>query len=185
MKIQDLFNVDADFVAHQATTIVGSSFITLQVHAGYGRHVYYLSKFQKVETLKWTTASEIQNVIGVCFVKISVCFFVLRMIEGTNNAIRRIFVSFMTILSVLMVANVLLLCLQCIPIQGIWDSEIPAHCIAPSNVDNISKAFSGMLRPTKGNSCDLCSGSFRCGYRFSLCVVAIIRSPWAEDESKN
>lgn len=137
--------VDADFVALQASNIVGSSLITLQVRAGYGRHVYYLSKTQLVETAKWTASSEIHVVIGVSLVKISVCFFVLRMIAGTNKAIRRIFVGFMIILIVLTVANVLLLCLQCIPIQGFWNPEIKARCVEPSDVEKISKAFSGKL----------------------------------------
>lgn len=133
---------DYTILAALASNIVGSSLITLQVRAGYGRHVYYLSKAQLIETAKWTASSEIHVVIGVCFVKVSVCFFVLRMIAGTNKAIRQIFVGFMITLSFLTVANVLLLCLQCIPIQGFWDPEIKAHCIKPSDVEKISKAFS-------------------------------------------
>ena len=180
-----LCSVDADFVVHQASTIVGSSLITLQVHAGYGRHVYYLSKIQLVETAKWTVSTQIPVVIGICFLKISVCFFVLRMISDTIEAIRRVIVGFMTILSVLTVVNMLLLCLQCMPIQGFWDPRIKAHCMKPSDVEKISKAFSGKLHWVQGTSDDSGSGSFRCGYRFSLRIAATNHCPGGTNESKN
>lgn len=133
----------------QCSTTVGSALITLQVHAGYGKHVRALRPSQIVETAKWTTSTEVQNLIGVYFVKVSVAFFVLRMISGTHRIMWRFLVGFMIVLSVLMVANVLLICLQCIPMQKIWNPELTGRCIAPSDVEKISKAFSGKSPQSK------------------------------------
>ena len=125
----------------QFSTIIGNALITLQVHAGYGRHVYYLSKHQIIETVKWTTLSEVQSAIGVFFVKLSVCLFILRMIAGTHKLMKRALLSIITILTLLMLGNVLVICFQCIPLEAVWNPAIPARCMPAPDLSKSSKAF--------------------------------------------
>ena len=155
--------------------MIGSVLNTLQVHAGYGRHLYCLSKQQIREAAKWTTLSEVQSLIGIYFVKVSVCFFIMRMLSRTNRAIQRTLVGFLTVLSILMVANVLLLCLRCIPIQGIWDHEVASRCILPSKIEKVSKAFSSKLSAVKRKTVSSIFESLWRDYRFHLRPPACIR----------
>ena len=129
----------------KATKIVEGIFITMQVHNGFGRHVYYLDQAQIVETTKWTTMAAIQNTIGVFFVKASVCFFVLRILARTHKRITRTLLLFVGFLALLMLSNVLVLCLQCIPFECIWNPAIKAQRIDPGIVTRLFKAFAGMF----------------------------------------
>lgn len=109
------------------------------------RHVYYLFKQQIIETTKWTTLSEIQSAIGVCLVKLSVCLFILRMIASTHKVMRRTLISLVTILTLLMLGNVLVICFQCVPFEAVWNPAIQARCIPASDLSRSSKAFNSRL----------------------------------------
>ena len=121
---------------------------TLQVHGGYGRHVYYLSHHQILETTKWTTVFQVQNAIGVYFVKVSVCWFILRMIAGTHEAIRRALLGTITLLTLLMLGNVFVICFQCVPFEAVWNPAISGRCMAASDVVKSTKTFNCRCFPS-------------------------------------
>ena len=98
-----------------------------------------------MEAVKWTTLSAVENAVGVYLVKISVCFFILRIISSTHKATTRVIYAFMVVLTLLCLGNVLLLCLQCIPIEGIWNPQLQSRCISPEAIDQAGKAFSGKI----------------------------------------
>ncbi len=122
--------------------------ITLQVHDGYGRHVYYLSDHQILESTKWTTISQVQNAIGIYFVKVSVCLFILRMIAGTHEAMRRVLLGTIVLLTLLMLGIVFVICFQCIPLEAIWNPAISGRCIAASDVIKSIITFDGRCFPS-------------------------------------
>ena len=132
----------------QASTIYGSIIISLQVRSGFGRHTYYLDDNQIREAVKWTTLSTIQNPFGVYFVRISACFFILRIISSTHKAMSRVIYAFMVVLTLLCLATVFLLCLRCIPIEGIWNPTVHSRCLPPRAVIQSSIAFSGKVPTT-------------------------------------
>ena len=121
--------------------------ITLQVHDGYGRHVYYLSNHQILQSTKWTTVFEVQNAIGVYFVKVSVCLFILRMIAVTHEAMRRVLLGTITLLTLLMLGNVSVVCFQCVPFDAVWNPAISGRCMTSSDADKLAKAFNGRCFP--------------------------------------
>ncbi|KAK0512238.1 hypothetical protein JMJ35_005366 [Cladonia borealis] len=132
---------DAAIIAALLSTLLGQVWITLQVHDGYGRHVYYLSNHQILQSTKWTTVFEIQNAIGVYFVKVSVCLFILRMIAVTHEAMRRVLLGTIALLTLLMLGNVSVICFQCVPFEAVWNPAISGRCMTGSDADKLAKAF--------------------------------------------
>ena len=115
----------------------------MQVHNGFGRHACSLSEGQLMKTTKWTTISEIQNIIGVFFVKFSVSLAILRILAGTFKLLRRGLSLYMGFLALLMLGNILILALQCLPFKSVWNTETPARCLSPATVTRFWKALAG------------------------------------------
>ncbi|KAL8830282.1 MAG: hypothetical protein Q9191_001515 [Dirinaria sp. TL-2023a] len=70
----------------EITTLVGLGFVTKEVIDGLGRHMYYLTEkhrkdFTIVGWLDW-----MQAFITICFCKISICMFLLRIKSTRQNA---------------------------------------------------------------------------------------------------
>ena len=132
---------------HQIVTVIGMTFTTAEVHAGFGKHITNLSLQQLMTIGRWIFISEVVSIISIYFVRISVCFFVLRMISRTHKIFRRVVIGLMALLSVLVLVNLLIFCLQCIPIEHLWNPELPAHCLASSRIYTITQAFNGNSDP--------------------------------------
>lgn len=70
------------------------------------------------------------------------------MIAGTHKVMRGFLLSIIVILTLLMLGNVLVICLQCIPFEAVWNPAIPARCIPASSLLKTSKSFNGRSSPS-------------------------------------
>lgn len=109
----------------------------LEVRYGLGRHIEFvlptLSQF-----LHSILVGEIANALGMGFVKMSFCFFLLRLIDRTHRRIAMTVYSIMILNAAVTVAAVFCLGFQCRPLEKIWHPEIPGTCLSPTRVVTIA-----------------------------------------------
>ena len=115
--------------------IISSGLVIVQVHYGFGRHRYYLTKWQYVETQKYSYGEWIQTFQTLMFNKISICFFLLR-IPVEKYLIRPIQAAIV----VLIVSNIILTFVwifQCNPIASAWNKDTPGTCFTDAQLQRI------------------------------------------------
>jgi len=95
------------------------------------------------QVLEWTTISEIVSFGAVCFVKLSVSVFVLRVIHKTHQRLRVTLYCFMVFLAITGLAAMLAVGLQCIPIRKLWDPSLSGRCFKPVVSTAITQVFGG------------------------------------------
>ncbi|KAL8936178.1 MAG: hypothetical protein Q9211_004313 [Gyalolechia sp. 1 TL-2023] len=71
-----------------ALSLLGTVANVYQVANGTGRHIETLTTEQLSEFIKWTFVEGVAFVISTCFVKVSVCIFILRLIDKTRRNMR-------------------------------------------------------------------------------------------------
>lgn len=95
---------------------------------GAGRHIETLAPTQLSEFIKWTFVEGVEFVIGTCFVKISVCVFILRFINKTRRFMRYFIYILMGFLIISTICLVVALLAQCRPLRALYDFEIKGKC---------------------------------------------------------
>ncbi|KAI4205260.1 MAG: hypothetical protein LQ350_000582 [Teloschistes chrysophthalmus] len=110
--------------------IAGVSFLTKLVEAGGGRHIVCLPPGQIYLVLKWSTIAQVCNVIGIGFVKVSVCLCVLRIIDRTRRRLAQFLWLLIAVVAASHLAQVLIFLLQCRPIQTMWDPTVKGTCFS-------------------------------------------------------
>lgn len=115
---------------------------TLQVKHGFGRHLPFVVSEVGPITM-YTTLSEMQSGIGTYLVKCSVCAFVLRLIQGTHRRLRFTIWTTIAILTVVTLATLLVIGLQCIPLEKVWRPDLPGSCTPKSAQTQLIRVFGG------------------------------------------
>ncbi|KAL8832912.1 MAG: hypothetical protein Q9170_004673 [Blastenia crenularia] len=100
------------------------------LYQGSGRPIATLTPGDISAFRKWTVIAEVQNSIGLCLVKLSVCSLLLRMVKKTHSRLRRATHGLIAILIVVASVQVLLLLLQCRPLSAIWDENKAGNCFS-------------------------------------------------------
>lgn len=116
----------------------------LEVKYGLGRHIVYITP-TLTEFLKSVTVGELTNALGVGFVKLSVCFFVLRLIDRTHRRVTRTLYSVMLLNTAVTLVAVFCIAFQCRPFEKIWHRNIPGHCFSSQILTNITRTVGGEL----------------------------------------
>lgn len=100
----------------------------LSVNSGAGKHTYELADplTQVPDVIKWNTAYQIDNVICVNLIKLSILLFVLRISNSKKTAHLIYFVMFS--MSVVNIVTVFSLALQCRPLEKLWNPTISGDC---------------------------------------------------------
>ncbi|KAL8668229.1 MAG: hypothetical protein Q9202_000207 [Teloschistes flavicans] len=111
--------------------IVGATFLTKLVQAGGGRHIVCLPPGQIYPVLKWSTLAQICNVIGIGFVKISVCLCVLRIIDRARRRLSQFLWILIAFVATSHFVQMLIFLIQCRPMQAIWDPNVKGTCFSP------------------------------------------------------
>ena len=128
------------------TTIIGAGFITAEVLNGLGRHEYYLTPSQRrnFQAVGW--ADWIQVFITLCLTKVSICLFLLRIIDS-RKVVRGIYVliGFMVLFSSVFVFLFIGICR---PLKAYWDVGVNGRCFSNPQVESIVIAQGGMLTRT-------------------------------------
>ena len=100
------------------------------IQAGVGQHTYCLPPERIPITLKWSTLAQIMNNIGIGLVKISVCLFVLRVIDRTRKSLARFLWLLIAFITLSHLVQVILFIVQCRPMAAIWDKSIEGQCFS-------------------------------------------------------
>ena len=109
---------------------MGVALLTKMIEAGVGRHASCLPVENLSAALKWSIRSQIMNNIGIGLVKISVCLFVLRIIDRTRKGLSRFLWVLMAFVALSHTAQVILFVVQCRPMAAIWDKTIEGSCFS-------------------------------------------------------
>ena len=123
----------------QGFAIAQSILTVFQVHSGLGRHIEYLQPYEISNVILLTTITLSLHNIGTFFVRVSVCLFVLRLVPPTHRELYIYTYILIAFSAVITTATLLLILLGCIPIEGTWNTEIKAHCIARSALTTIAR----------------------------------------------
>ena len=99
-----------------------------QVANGAGKHIDTLTPAQLSEFIKWTFVEGVEFVIGTCFVKISVCLFILRFINRTRWMMRCFIYTLMGFLVVSTLSLVIALLAQCRPLKALYLLDMEGRC---------------------------------------------------------
>lgn len=112
----------------QALSLAGTAFSILCIRDGAGQHVYDLSEpgIQVPGIIQWNTAYQIDNVLCVNLVKISILLFVLRI--QNSKLVARLVWAVMFVMSVVNLITAALLASQCRPLSKLWYPTIPGTC---------------------------------------------------------
>ena len=108
-------------------TIVANTILMNSYHHGIGRHSYYMTSDQILETSKWLWAAKSTNLFAVFLVKLSICLSFLRLVppKGIYEAVIHAMITALVPSVILMSTNYFF---ECRPIQKVWKPEIPGTC---------------------------------------------------------
>ena len=123
---------------------MGAGLITAEVLNGLGRHEYYLTPAQRrlFQVLGW--ADWIQTFITLALMKVSICLFLLRIVN-TKYVVRGMYalISFVTLFTAVFVFLFLGVCR---PLKAYWDVGVDGVCLSNHQVESIVIAQGG--KPT-------------------------------------
>ena len=123
---------------------MGASFVTAEVFNGLGRHEHYLkpSQLRNYQALAW--ADWVQVFITLLLTKISICLFLLRIVNSTK--VTRLMYGLIGFM-VLFTAVCLFLFLGiCRPLKAYWDVGVQGTCLSDRQVESIVIAQGGRLQ---------------------------------------
>ena len=127
------------------TSLIGAGFITTEVLNGLGRHEYYLSSAQRrlFQAVGW--ADWIQTFITLALMKISICLFLLRIVD-TKHVVRGMYALIMCI-TLFTAVSIFLFVGVCRPLRAYWDVGVNGVCLSNHQIESVvlaqgSKSFS-------------------------------------------
>ena len=100
---------------------------------GVGKHIFCLPTENVEEVLKWSTLTQMVEVITIAVVKISVCLLVLRVIEKAERRISQFLWALMGFVVASHFAAFLLYVLQCRPLAAVWNPSVHGTCYSQRN----------------------------------------------------
>ena len=115
------------------------------IDGGLGRHGYYLQKSQLRHFTALGWADWIQTFITLMFTKISICLFLLRIVDGRN-----IRIGMYLLIGCLILFTTVFTCLFlgiCRPLKAYWNVGMESVCLSDKMVENIVMAQGSMSAP--------------------------------------
>lgn len=112
--------------------MVSTGFNVPEVTAGYGQHLGHLSDRQVVEVLKWNYLATPLLVFSLATSKISICLFLLRVLDQVRLKFKRPFLyTIILLLTLNAVPSAGYALGQCQPVRKLWDTATPGRCQDP------------------------------------------------------
>jgi len=127
---------DACIIVALLISLFGAICNVFEVHNGFGKSGS-LTENELENLIHWALASEIQAVVGVMITKISVCWFVLRLLGKTHRWMRRVIWACMGLSFVTALMYVLSQAFVCIPLEAYWNPRVHGRCISKQTISNI------------------------------------------------
>ena len=114
------------------SNLVGLGFVTKEVEDGLGHHMYYLTKahvknFTVVGWLDW-----MQTFITICFCKISICLFLLRIKNTRENYFYMYTLIACNVIVTIVITGMFIAI--CRPPDAYWIINKPGHCTSSKRV---------------------------------------------------
>lgn len=102
--------------------------MTAGVHAGLGRHTYYLDSHQRSQAMKLNLIANPFGVLAYSLPNLSVAMFLNRILALDRG--RKWFIYSVAISqNVFALASSILLFVQCVPLSFLWNHSIKATCL--------------------------------------------------------
>ena len=120
----------------------GELLTALEVKNGMGRHIVYILPTLS-GLLKVVTIAEIGVALGVAFVKMSVCIFILRLIDRTHRRVQMRIYSVMILNTAITLVAVFCIAFQCQPFEKIWHPSMPGKCFPTQILTDITRLVGG------------------------------------------
>ena len=123
------------------------------IQAGMGKHLLCLTLTRIADVAKWSLISQILITVNLGLTKVSVCIFVMRVIDKAKRRLTQLLWVLIAFIIVSHLVQVLLFCLQCRPIEGVWNPFVKNTCFSTrvtylSAYVNYSKSLPMCPRPT-------------------------------------
>ena len=107
----------------------------VEVHYGFGRPDYYLTKWQLIEYRKYTYGEWIQTFATLMWTKVSICLFLIRI--PVSKAVLRPLQAAVVFLILSSIILTVLWIVQCRPLDTAWDSDVKGSCFRKGQIDRI------------------------------------------------
>ncbi|KAL6171274.1 hypothetical protein ACJQWK_04212 [Exserohilum turcicum] len=129
VRIRMIRNVGWDdyvMILSMMLCIAGQCVVIPQVHYGAGRHIEHIAPKSFQQAMKLNFISQPIYLLAICFVKISVGFFLLRI--AVRPFFRRLIIGIMVFMGVYTFGCLLTVLLQCTDIRMMWDPTVKGTC---------------------------------------------------------
>ncbi|KAI4085851.1 MAG: hypothetical protein LQ348_007451 [Seirophora lacunosa] len=143
-----------------ALSLLGTVANVYQVANGTGRHIETLTPEQLSEFIKWTFVEGVAFVISTCFVKLSVCTFILRLIDKTRRIMHYFVYVLMGFLIVSTLGLVIALLAQCRPLKALYVLDLKGKCYSK----NVSTAVAYCQAGKFPSPCTASFSALRIGF---------------------
>jgi len=132
--------------------------------------------------LKWTLIAELELVINTCFLKLSVCIFILRFINRTRKNLHYFIYILMAFLIVSTIALVITLLVQCVPLSALYRPGVKGRCFPKHVLYSVAYVQGGVLFPQSIYGFSDLFNSFQYIYRLCLCWPTYLYPAEPSDE---
>ena len=142
----------------------------MQAQYGLGRHTVYIGQDNATQLMKWNQLARLSFIPCMALAKVSICFFLLRILDSRTHAHFRTYIWLVMGASV--VSNIVLLvvwALQCIPFEATWDPNIDGQCLSQSVVVDVAYVQAGQCYRVFGETWQLIGSRLQPRDRHSLC----------------
>lgn len=112
----------------QILALTAQCFMSVSAAHGLGNHESVLSHFNIVKTNLWSWIAQIVAILSLVVGRIAVISFLLALQKYTSPNGTRLLYAVGILQGTFNVVEVVLILLQCDPIQKLWDSSVPGSC---------------------------------------------------------
>lgn len=130
---------------YQVPGLLGTISNVNEVANGSGQHIRNLTSTQRSGYAKWGIIGQTQFVISTGLIKLSVCFFVLRLVSRTRKALRHCIYVLMGFVVVSTVGLVIALLVRCRPLAALYNPQVKGNCYSVRVVIYVAYVQGGML----------------------------------------
>lgn len=125
--------------------IVSATLVTIDIHYGFGRHIYYLEPAHALQSRKYLSIGTLTGFVDQFFSRASIVVFVMRMTPPDLQWPQRCAWTAHALNLVVLITALIGFGLQCIPFRGAWDLSIKSRCYSTDISRNLIYATGGEL----------------------------------------
>lgn len=111
--------------------------------------IVYLDKPDLMNIQRWALAAEMQAGLGIAITKISICWFILRLLGPTNRWMRIVIWSNVAGITIITIVYTLFQGFSCIPLEKYWDPSVPGSCVGLATIGHVAVAANSKTLPSR------------------------------------